>query len=253
MSTSNGSGNPLYPFNWLDAVRATAWAPPNLPLYTPNSAASGWDRFPLARPLIMNERGPESAAGADDASEASLLPSRDPTDEFRRVQLDRSPPRSAGHDFFAYPAAENYKSEDSEVNDIRQTPLAETTPIPARSASARARTAPGPGSSNPQFGNARDEAPANDNLLRGPRNAACTAASYECLSHIGVPSSEPMTPFDARACQIAEDLCNRFVNSREPDRYGFTKFPDGTVVVVPPDLSRQPRVVPSKYFGRPTR
>ncbi len=35
MSTSNGSANPLYPFNWLDAVRAAAWAPPNLPLYPP--------------------------------------------------------------------------------------------------------------------------------------------------------------------------------------------------------------------------
>jgi hypothetical protein len=50
MSTNDRSANPLYPFNWLDAVRAAAWDPPNLPLYSPRAAPSSWDRFPLAQP-----------------------------------------------------------------------------------------------------------------------------------------------------------------------------------------------------------
>jgi hypothetical protein len=48
MTTSNGSANPLYPFNWLDAMRANAWAPPSLPLFGDGVARNSWDRFPRA-------------------------------------------------------------------------------------------------------------------------------------------------------------------------------------------------------------
>ena len=49
MSTSYGSANPIYPFNWLDAVRASAWDPPNLPLFSPRLRTVRLDAAPARR------------------------------------------------------------------------------------------------------------------------------------------------------------------------------------------------------------
>jgi hypothetical protein len=73
MTTSNGSDNPLYPFNWLDAMRATVWDPPNLPLFGDDAVRNGWDRFPPAS--SASTRSPDLAsAAAGSASAANISP-----------------------------------------------------------------------------------------------------------------------------------------------------------------------------------
>jgi len=57
MSSSDERGNPLYPFNWRDAMRAAASAPPNLPFFGPGPAVSRRGTSgPVARTAAASER-----------------------------------------------------------------------------------------------------------------------------------------------------------------------------------------------------
>jgi hypothetical protein len=57
----------------LDLVRASASAPPNLPLLGDGVARSGWDRFPLASSASIRGPDAESAAASNSASAANVL------------------------------------------------------------------------------------------------------------------------------------------------------------------------------------
>src|ERR1700726_1257350 len=89
----------------------------------------------------------------------------------------------------------------------------------------------------------QDAQAGNDN---NPSNAVCKTAAYDCMSNVRL-RTDPRGPteFDSKACQVAENLCNQSVNNRIPDAIVFTKFPDGTVVVVPAQPWRSPYIVPS--------
>jgi hypothetical protein len=63
-----------YPPGWLDALVATAWAPPNLPLFGSGPPTSAWDRFPLAPAASSRGPDPASAAASGSASAASIWP-----------------------------------------------------------------------------------------------------------------------------------------------------------------------------------
>src|SRR5690242_12096085 len=103
MTTSNGSANPLYPFNWLDAMRANAWAPPSLPLLGDGVARSAWDRFPRADAASARSPDPESAAASARSSATDVMASGGATGG-SDVTLDG--PRAAPMSWDSFPLAQ---------------------------------------------------------------------------------------------------------------------------------------------------
>jgi RHS repeat-associated protein len=79
------------------------------------------------------------------------------------------------------------------------------------------------------------------------RNAACTNASYTCLTNSTSPEM-------SQACQIAEAACNMTVNTLRSEPLGpnvdtIIKYPDGTTVVIQGGPGGPVYVIPSPRPG----
>src|SRR5262249_22954151 len=79
------------------------------------------------------------------------------------------------------------------------------------------------------------------------RNAACTNASYTCLTN-------SISPAMSRACQIAESVCNTVIDTLRSSPRGanvdtIIRFPDGTTVVLQGGPGGAVYIIPSPQGG----